>query len=308
MGVMEFVRNYFGISFVIQYKIYLSILIILVLFLLKKVIQWFVFKKVVSVETRYFLAKVFTYIEVGLIVLILVKIWFEGLKPLATYFGLVSAGIAIALKDPFTDMAGWIFILLKKPFSIGDRVQIGKLKGDIVDIRVFQFSIVEIGEWIGAEQSTGRIVNIPNSYVFKEPLANYTKGFRFVWNEIPVLITFESNWKKAKEILFNIAKDCDRGVSQIAEEELKRATLKYYIHYSVLTPTVYTKVEDSGILLTIRYLCDPRKKRVTENDIWEMILERFEKEDDIDFAYPTIRYYNNLHEGKIGTKPPSSEI
>ena len=308
MGVMEFVRNYFGISFVIQYKIYLSILIILVLFLLKKVIQWFVFKKVVSVETRYFLAKVFTYIEVGLIVLILVKIWFEGLKPLATYFGLVSAGIAIALKDPFTDMAGWIFILLKKPFSIGDRVQIGKLKGDIVDIRVFQFSIVEIGEWIGAEQSTGRIVNIPNSYVFKEPLANYTKGFRFVWNEIPVLITFESNWKKAKEILFNIAKDCDRGVSQIAEEELKRATLKYYIHYSVLTPTVYTKVEDSGILLTIRYLCDPRKKRVTENDIWEMILERFEKEDDIDFAYPTIRYYNNLHEGKIGTKPLSSEI
>ncbi len=306
MGVMEFVRDHLGISFVIQYKIYLSILIILVLFLLKKIVQWFVFKKVVSVETRYFLAKAFTYIEVGLIILLLIRVWFEGLKPLATYFGLVSAGIAIALKDLFTDMAGWIFILIKKPFSIGDRIQIGKFKGDIVDIRVFQFSIVEIGEWIGAEQSTGRIVNIPNSYVFKEPLANYTKGFRFVWNEIPVLVTFESNWKKAKDILFRIAKECDKGVSQIAEEELKRATLKYYIHYSVLTPTVYTKVEDSGILLTIRYLCDPRKRRITENNIWEMILEEFGKENDIDFAYPTIRYYNNLQEGKSGTKPSSN--
>jgi len=163
--------------------------------------------------------------------------------------------------------------------------------------------LVEIGEWVDAEQSTGRIINIPNSLVFQQPLANYTKGFRFVWNEIPVLVTFESNWEKAKSILLSIVKDSGEEIAKIAEKEIKRATVKYYIHYSVLTPTVYTKVVDSGVLLTLRYLCEVRKRRVSENEIWEQILKKFEKHDDIDFAYTTYRYYNNVLEGKKGTKP-----
>ena len=303
MLIMDFIKEHFGLNYTIQYKILFSLIIIFSLLILKKIVQWFVFKKLKTPESRYFWGKAFTYIEVGLIFLLLIKVWFEGIKPLATYFGLVSAGIAIALKDLFTDMAGWIFILIKKPFSIGDRIQIGKFKGDVVDIRVFQFSIVEIGGWVEAEQSTGRIVNIPNSFVFTEPLANYTKGFRFVWNELPVLVTFESNWEKAKNILLSIIKEKGEEVAKVAEAEIKKATLKYYIHYSVLTPTVYTKVVDSGILLTLRYLCEVRKRRNSENEIWEKILKEFEKHNDIDFAYPTYRYYNNLLEGKEGTKP-----
>ncbi len=308
MALMDFIKQHIGLDYSVQYKIFTSIIIILSLYILKKIVQWFAFKKIKSAESRYFWGKAFTYIEVGVILLLLIKVWFQGLKPLATYFGLVSAGMAIALKDIFTDIAGWIFILIKKPFSIGDRVQIGNFKGDVVDIRVFQFSLVEIGVWVDAEQSTGRIVNIPNSLIFNEPLANYTKGFRFVWNEIPVLVTFESNWEKAKKILLEIVKERGEEVAKIAEKEIKKATIKYYIHYSVLTPTVYTKVVDSGILLTLRYLCEVRKRRNSENELWEEILKEFGKHDDIDFAYPTYRYYNNLLEGKEGTKPkPESE-
>ncbi len=303
MVLMDFIKQHIGLDYSVQYKIFTSIIIILSLYILKKIVQWFAFKKIKSAESRYFWGKAFTYIEVGVILLLLIKVWFQGLKPLATYFGLVSAGMAIALKDIFTDIAGWIFILIKKPFSIGDRVQIGNFKGDVVDIRVFQFSLVEIGVWVDAEQSTGRIVNIPNSLIFNEPLANYTKGFRFVWNEIPVLVTFESNWEKAKKILLEIVKERGEEVAKIAEKEIKKATIKYYIHYSVLTPTVYTKVVDSGILLTLRYLCEVRKRRNSENELWEEILKEFGKHDDIDFAYPTYRYYNNLLEGKEGTKP-----
>ncbi len=303
MALMDFIKQHIGLDYSVQYKIFTSIIIILSLYILKKIVQWFAFKKIKSAESRYFWGKAFTYIEVGVILLLLIKVWFQGLKPLATYFGLVSAGMAIALKDIFTDIAGWIFILIKKPFSIGDRVQIGNFKGDVVDIRVFQFSLVEIGAWVDAEQSTGRIVNIPNSLIFNEPLANYTKGFRFVWNEIPVLVTFESNWEKAKKILLEIVKERGEEVAKIAEKEIKKATIKYYIHYSVLTPTVYTKVVDSGVLLTLRYLCEVRKRRNSENELWEEILKEFGKHDDIDFAYPTYRYYNNLLEGKEGTKP-----
>ena len=303
MVLMDFIKQHIGLDYAVQYKIFTSIIIILSLYILKKIVQWFAFKKIKSAESRYFWGKAFTYIEVTVILLLLIKVWFQGLKPLATYFGLVSAGMAIALKDIFTDIAGWIFILIKKPFSIGDRVQIGNFKGDVVDIRVFQFSLVEIGVWVDAEQSTGRIVNIPNSLIFNEPLANYTKGFRFVWNEIPVLVTFESNWEKAKKILLEIVKERGEEVAKIAEKEIKKATIKYYIHYSVLTPTVYTKVVDSGVLLTLRYLCEVRKRRNSENELWEEILKEFGKHDDIDFAYPTYRYYNNLLEGKEGTKP-----
>ncbi len=303
MVLMDFIKQHIGLDYAVQYKIFTSIIIILSLYILKKIVQWFAFKKIKSAESRYFWGKAFTYIEVTVILLLLIKVWFQGLKPLATYFGLVSAGMAIALKDIFTDIAGWIFILIKKPFSIGDRVQIGNFKGDVVDIRVFQFSLVEIGAWVDAEQSTGRIVNIPNSLIFNEPLANYTKGFRFVWNEIPVLVTFESNWEKAKKILLEIVKERGEEVAKIAEKEIKKATIKYYIHYSVLTPTVYTKVVDSGVLLTLRYLCEVRKRRNSENELWEEILKEFGKHDDIDFAYPTYRYYNNLLEGKEGTKP-----
>ncbi len=299
MDIMHFVKNNFGIDFVTQNKIYISLIIIFCLFLLKKIIQWFVFKKVKTTESRYFLGKTFIYLQVGITLLLLIKVWFKGIKPIATYLGLLSAGIAIALKDIFTDIVGWIFILLKKPFSVGDRIQIDIHKGDVIDIRLFQFSIVEVeGEWIGGEQSTGRIINIPNSYIFTKPLANYTKGFSFIWNEISVLITFESNWEKAKKILLKTANEITVGVEEKAKKELKKASFKYYINYNVLSPTVYTKIEDSGILLTVRYLCNPRMKRITENEFWEKILKEFNINKDMDFAYPTIRYYNNTIEGK----------
>ncbi|RKY95964.1 MAG: mechanosensitive ion channel family protein, partial [Candidatus Hydrothermota bacterium] len=176
--------------------------------------------------------------------------------------------------------------------------------GDVIDIRIFEFSILEIGNWVNADQSTGRVIHVPNGLVMKQTLANYSQGLQYIWNEVPVLITFESDWKKAKEILFRIAEKHALHLSKAAEKRLKEAARKYMIYYTKLTPTVYTSVEDSGVLLTLRYLCEPRKRRDTEQAIWEDVLTEFSKCDDIDFAYPTQRFYDNILEGKPGTKPP----
>ena len=183
---------------------------------------------------------------------------------------------------------------------MGDRVQIGSNAGDVIDIRVFQFTLMEIGNWVGADQSTGRVIHIPNGRVFTESLANYSKGFQYIWNEVAVLITFESNWRKAKEILLGIGAKHAEELSATAEERVRRAARKFMIFYTKLTPTVYTAVKDSGVLLTIRYLCEPRKRRDSEEAIWEDILTKFAGCDDVDFAYPTRRYYDNLLEGKPG--------
>lgn len=159
-----------------------------------------------------------------------------------------------------------------------------------------------------ADQSTGRIVHVNNGRIFSDNLANYSKGFQHIWNEIPVLVTFESDWRKAKKILMDIANKYGGEMSQAAAERLRKAARKFMIFYTTLTPTVYTSVQDCGVLLTIRHLCDPRKRRAATQDIWEDILEAFSREDDIDFAYPTQRFYDNIVEGKAGARTDESPV
>ncbi len=131
-------------------------------------------------------------------------------------------------------------------------------------------------------------------------MANYTRGFEYIWHEIPVMVTFESDWKKAKQILLHLVMEQQGDFSSTASKKLRRAARHYMIYYKTLTPTVYTSVADSGVVLTIRYLTDPRRRRGTSQALWEAILDEFAKHPDIDLAYPTQRFYNNATEGKPG--------
>jgi len=231
-----------------------------------------------------------------------VPIWFSGLKSLATFFGLFSAGLAIAMHDVIANVAGWVFILSRKPFKVGDRIQVGTASGDVIDIRVFQFSMVEIGNWVAADHSTGRIIHVPNSRVLREPLANYETGFEYIWHEVPVLITFESNWTKAKEILTRIVNEKTTHLSEGAQEQIRRAAMKYLIYFRHLTPIVYTTVRDSGVLLTLRYITKPRLRRSSEQDVWEAILTAFAQHEDISLAYPTTRFYRGPEQAAAGQR------
>ena len=284
-------------------KLLKSILLILGFIIINKIINRIVFSKTEDVYYRYRWRKTQDYITFFIGFIIIGSIWIDEFKSLLTFFGLLTAGIAIALKDPITDLAGWFFIIWRKPFDVGDRIQIGGHAGDVIDIRIFQFTIIEIGNWVDADQSTGRIMHVPNSKVFMEVLANYSIGFNYIWHEMGVLVTFESNWKKAKELLEKIVIEKSEHISKIAEKKIKEASKKYMIFYKKLTPIVYTSVKDSGVMLTMRFLCDPRQRRGYEQAIWEEVLNEFSKNKDIDFAYPTQRFYSNNIEGKPGTKP-----
>jgi len=252
--------------------------------------------------TRYRWAKGSSYVATVLGVLAIAQVWFTAIRSVGTFLGLLSAGLAIALKDLVADLAGWIFIIWRRPFDLGDRVQVGSHAGDVVDTRIFAFTIMEIGNWVDADQSTGRMIHVPNSRVFSEPVANYTAAFPFLWNELPVLLTFESDWRKAKEILQRIAEEEAMETSQEAERTIRETSRRFLIHYRRLTPTVYTSVRDSGVLLTIRYITRPRSRRGTAQGIWEKILDAFHQEPTIDFAYPTQRLYLNPFEGKPGAR------
>jgi len=259
-----------------------------------------------DVQRRYIVKKTLNYVLGFIFFGTTIVIWFGGLTGWSAYLGLVSAGLAIALQDPLVNLAGWIFISVRKPFVVGDRIEIGGHRGDVIDLRLFQFSLIEIGNWVDADQSTGRIIHVPNGWVFKQTTANYTAGFKFIWDEISVMVTFESDWRRAKEILSGVAAKHTVIKDEEASEEVRRASRKYMIFFQHLTPIVWTSVADSGVVLTMRYICEPRRRRGTETAIWEDILTAFGGENAVDFAYPTTRFYANPTEGKAGAGGPGA--
>lgn len=242
--------------------------------------------------------RILNYIITIVSAILLWRIWLGGLGNLGTYLGLLSAGVAVAMQDTIANIAARAYILWLKPFKEGDRIEISDTRGDVIHTGLFHFSLLEVGKWVHADQSTGRIVHVPNNTILKRPLFNYTAGFKYIWHEISTTVTFESNWKVAKKILFNIAQESVGHLARDAAEQIKKSKRKFVIVYRKLDPVVYTNVAPSGVMFTIRYLTDPRNRRGTEESIWEKILVRFGQRGDIDFAYPTTRFYDNDLEGK----------
>jgi len=303
-NITDWFQKFSGLSPETQAKIFTSLIVIIILWLIRIIVIRLVWRKTEDPYTRYHWRKSTIYTVVAIGLLIVGRIWFAGVQSIATFLGLMTAGLAIALQDLVKSVAGWIFLMWRKPFIIGDRIEVGSHAGDVIDIRLFKFSLVEIANWVDADQSTGRVIHLPNSLILTDTIANYTRGFEFIWNEIPVLVTFESNWQKAKNLLASIAEKHAAHISKEAEKRIKEASKRYMIFFSALTPTVYTSVRDSGVLLTIRYLISPRTRRGSEQAIWEEILTLFSTCPDIDFAYPTQRFYDNVTEGKEGARAP----
>jgi len=275
-----------------------TVLLVIGLWALRRGILRVVEARVDDARTRYQWAKVTSNVATILGVLAIGTIWLTGLRSLGTFLGLLSAGLAIALKDVIADLAAWLFIVARRPFEVGDRVQIGVHAGDVVDLTLFQFTLLEIGNWVDADQSTGRVIHVPNALVFTVPLANYTQEFEYIWNEVAVTVTFESDWRRAREVLRTIASDRLGTHVEAAEGQLRRATRKFFIQYTHLTPAVYAEIRPNGVLLTVRYLCPARARRGTAADLQEAILDAFAAEPGVQLAYPTHRVFRNIEEGK----------
>ncbi|ADR20327.1 mechanosensitive ion channel protein [Marivirga tractuosa] len=289
--IINYFQEYWQLSPELQYKIFYTVVSVLALVLLKIIALKIVFKRFQQVKDRYFWKNSVNNTYYFLLLVFLFNIWVEQVESLATLVGLVGAGLVIALQAPVMNVAGWIFIVIRKPFDVGDRIEINGVAGDVIDIRFFQFTINEIGNWVAADQSTGRIIHIPNGEIFKASQANYDQGFSHVWDEISLRVTFDSDWKKAKELCEKIVNEHAEELSFSAKRKLLEASKKFMIFYSNLTPFVYTSVEDYGIKLTMRYLTLPKKRRVAQHEIWEDILETFQKYPDIHYAYPSQRIY-----------------
>ena len=303
-GVLGGIQDVTGFSKVVLVNLLWSVLVVAIIWAIRLLILRLAYRRSsMDVRARYQWRKTSAYVAVLVGAFVFFRIWVGAVGSMATFFGLLSAGIAIALKDPLANIAGWLFIVWKRPFVPGDRITIRTHTGDVIDQSIFMFTLLEVDTETGANQSTGRIIHLPNGWMFTDSVINFTRGFPYVWNEIPVLVTFESNWRAAKQIMFDIAHEHGNKLSEDAERKLRREAQEFLIFYSKLTPTVYTSVRDSGVELTMRYLVEPRRRRGSEQTIWEAVLDAFALHDDIDLAYPTRRNFLNAIEGKSGLLP-----
>jgi small-conductance mechanosensitive channel len=174
----------------------------------------------------------------------------------------------------------------------------------VVDVSVLHFHLVGIGNWVDSDQSTGRLIQIPNSQILTEPIANYTSEFPFLWHEVPVVITFESDWRKAKACLLEMVNEASLKTSRRATEFLRSRPSCMLILYGTVTAAVYTSVLDHGIYLTMRFFTDPRQRRGFDQTPWEGVLDIVSSELNIDLAYPTQRLVGLEREPQLSTDTP----
>lgn len=262
-------------------KLLISAILILINFIVVQLTSKVLFKTIKNTSTYYSLKKRFYYLFTAILIIMIILLWSESKLDLTTYMGFISAGIAIALREIFTNIAAWFIIVFQKPFEVGDRITVNGQTGDIIDIKLFQIVVVEVSSRDFGEQSTGRIVHIPNNFIFIHAITNANKGFEYIWNEIEVRLTLDSDWEEAKKMLGEIINRHAQHMTKEAEDKLYEASKKYMLYYNNLTPIVFLNVKPGFILLNVRYLCEPRQARVTENDIWKEILVAAKENDHI---------------------------
>ncbi len=249
-----------------------TLLIIIFVKIVQKVSYFFFSKIFKKNKTRFNFRKKVSFVCNIFLVFIIIIIWEDFLLKFITLFSFVTAAIAYSLRDTIINFFAGIYIRLAKPFQVEDRIMICNHIGDVVNISNLSFEVLEVNN--DTFQSTGSIVHIPNSKVISEPLINYVKVFKYVWNETEVKISIDSDIKKVKGILYSIVNNNDiiKSIPGKMVNELNNNS-SYRIYYNKLEPIIYTNIKDKYVSMNIRYLVHPKKKRNVINEINNQLLK-----------------------------------
>jgi small-conductance mechanosensitive channel len=276
--------------YVFQYRtrIFYSLLALTSMYLVfKLVLEEVIAKRISDQKTQYVSRKAFSILYLGTFLVMFVRIWVEDPQALLVAYGLIGAGVAVALQDFFKNFVGGITLFVNGMYRVGDRVQLGETTGDVVDVGLMYTRLMEIKSWVPADQATGRIVTVPNGVVLGEEVMNYTADNTFIWDEIPLPVTYDSDWKKLKQIVVEIVEDETQDIASTADKEISEIGKKYYLSEFHTEPQVFTELTDNWIRFHVRYVTDVEKRRALHNRISQRILSRIEEADDIELASAT---------------------
>ena len=201
--------------------------------------------------------------------------------------GILGAGIAFASQEVIGSFAGYVNIVTGNLYHIGDRVRIGDVTGDVLDISILRTTVMEIGEWVQADQYTGRIVTVANRVVFSDPVFNYTQRWQYLWDEIMIPVTYKSDWQRAGEIMLERARKYTSHFHEQAEAQLAAMMKVYPVQVTTVEPTLYIIMTDNWIEITLRYVVEPRERRQVKGQLHHELLQHFQSEPAITVASAT---------------------
>ncbi len=273
-------------------------------------------KRYIEDNQRFYMTnKVINFTNFTLITMILLFSFIEDVSYLVTVIGFASAGLAIAMKDLFMSILGWFVIIIGGSFRVGDRVKVKKnglvYVGDIIDISLLRITILEditLTSYM-VNRRTGRVIFIPNNYIFTDLLANYShEKLKTVWDGIDIAITFDSNHKKAVYIVKNIVKKYSKGYTEIARKQLNKLRNQYSLKNTNVEPRVYTFIEPYGIVISSWYMTNSFATLTIRSSISAEIIDALNKEEDITIAYPTQTINLKKIENNLPTESNEKDI
>ena len=257
-------------------KIIAVIIGVIFLAVVSKFIKRVLKKRVKESDSRYKANKFVTFFTYILAVLLISIVFSDKLGGLTVALGVAGAGIAFALQEVIASVAGWIAIAFAGFYKTGDRVQLGSIKGDVIDIGVLRTTIMETGQWVDGDLYNGRIVRIANSFVFKEPVFNYSGDFPFLWDEIKIPVKFGSDYELARSIIYKSANEVVAGYPEKAKKHWDEMLKNYLLENSSLDTMVTITANDNWVEFTLRYVVEFKKRRITKDKIFTGLLKEIE--------------------------------
>ena len=225
----------------------------------------------------YTIRKATGYVINVLGAILVIGLWIERLGDLSIALGILAAGLAFALQEIIGSFAGWLTIISGRPFSVGDRIEISNIRGDVVDVGILRTTLMETGNWLQGNHNTGRIVTVSNAFIFKEPLYNYSAHLSFVWDEINLPVTYESDWQKAIEIMSETVRNHSQYQTLLPEAEKQRRQVRRTLAVKITTlePRVFVKLTDNWIELGMVYPVENDGRRTFRSEVSQQILTAF---------------------------------
>ena len=263
---------------------------VIIIWLVIKVLQRKLFTKIQDNDHRYKAKKLSSFIGYFLTIILLAIVYSDKLGGFTVALGVAGAGIAFALQEVITSFAGWLAIMFGHFYKTGDRVQLGGIKGDVMDIGVLRTTVMETGEWVDGDLYNGRIVLVANSFIFKEPVFNYSGEFPFLWDEIKIPVQYGSDYELTKKILLKAGNEIAGDLTTKSKEEWRILQTKYRLEDAQTDAMVSLVANDNWVEFTLRYVVGYKKRRATKTELFMKILKEVESTNgEVKFASTTFQ-------------------
>jgi small-conductance mechanosensitive channel len=258
-------------------------------------------------ESLFLARRLVRYLVTAMAAALLIGFLFDDLSTVVTMFGIVSAALVISLQDVCTSVFGWFVIMAAGKLHLGDRLEVDGTRGDVIDIQLLRTTLVEVNGWLGLDQPTGRVILIPNNFVFKSKVFNYTHGHPFIWGKIDVTVTFSTPVASALLLFQRVLDEETRDEFAAARTAVVQMQRRYGVEDAQYTPKIYTNIADSGVTLSLFYVTHYRRGSATRNRINRRLVAELETHLHIQLAYTTL-HIRNEHLSTSGSDSPSATL